>query len=120
MLLNLNAWAQPAATDSIEKTGQILHDLDVKPEFPGGIEAFKAYIADNYKATESGKLKVQYVIEKDGSLSNIVVLEGINKKSDRRIIKLLKKCPKWTPGYQNGKPVRAMYTIPITVKVNKD
>jgi protein TonB len=67
----------------------------------------------------SGKIMVSFIVETDGSLSNIKVLKDIGYGSGAEAIRVLKKSPKWMPGKQNGKPVRVEYTMPISISSSK-
>ncbi len=94
--------------------------IEVKPEFPGGMEKFYSYVGKNYRAPEEeglkGKVYVTFVVEKDGSLTDIKVLRDIGYGTGTEAIRVLKRCPKWNPGVQNGKPVRVLYSLPITIQ----
>jgi periplasmic protein TonB len=95
-------------------------DLDVMPEFPGGMPAFYRYIGHNYLAPEDfegqGKVYVSYIVEIDGSLSDIHCLKDVGFGSGAEAIRVMKKCPKWNPGMINGKPVRVKYVLPISIQ----
>lgn len=97
--------------------------LQVQPEYPGGMDAFYNYVKNNFNPPEvdrdmTVKVFVQFVIEKDGSMTNIKVLRdpgyGMGKEAIR-VLKSMKK--KWQPGVQNGKNVRASFTLPITMNL---
>ena len=94
--------------------------IEVKPDFPGGIEKFYRFVGNNYKTPEEeglkGKVYVTFVVEKDGSLTDIKVLRDIGYGTGAEAIRVLKKCPRWTPGEQNGKKVRVLYSLPITIQ----
>jgi len=94
--------------------------IEVKPDFPGGMAKFYSYIGNNYRAPEeegiSGKVYVTFVVEKDGSLTDIKVVRDLGHGTGAEAIRVLKKCPKWTPGEQNGKKVRVLYSLPITIQ----
>jgi protein TonB len=94
--------------------------IEVKPDFPGGIEKFYKFVGNNYKTPEEeglkGKVYVTFVVEKDGSLTDIKVLRDIGYGTGAEAIRVLKKCPRWTPGEQNGKKVRVLYSLPITIQ----
>ncbi|KAF2341340.1 MULTISPECIES: energy transducer TonB [Flavobacterium] len=94
--------------------------IEVKPDFPGGIDKFYKFVGNNYKTPEEeglkGKVYVTFVVEKDGSLTDIKVLRDIGYGTGAEAIRVLKKCPKWTPGEQNGKKVRVLYSLPITIQ----
>jgi beta-lactamase regulating signal transducer with metallopeptidase domain len=106
---------------AIDEQEQVYTKPETRPEFEGGIQAFYEYIKKNLKLPEveedvKGNVITSFVVEKDGSLSDIKVLRdpiGIEKA----IIALLEACPKWKPGIQDGKPVRVEYTLPIAVNI---
>jgi periplasmic protein TonB len=94
--------------------------LEKYPEFPGGQAAFNKYISRSLRypmlAREneiSGRVFVSFIIEKDGSLSNIKVLRRIGGGCDEEAIRVLKGSPAWVAGVQNGRTVRVAYTMPI-------
>jgi periplasmic protein TonB len=93
--------------------------IEVRPEFPGGQEAFDHFIKENYKNPKNqevkGKVYMTFIIEKDGSLSDIKVLRDIGFGTGAEAIRVLKMSPKWIPGKQNNNVVRVLYSIPISV-----
>jgi protein TonB len=94
--------------------------IEVEPEFPGGIEQFHKFIEKNYKSpsnTESlkGKIYVTFIIEKDGSLSDIRVLRDLKYGTGKEAIRVLELSPKWIAGEQNGQKVRCMFSLPISI-----
>ncbi|MCV9932209.1 energy transducer TonB [Flavobacterium sp. LS1R47] len=106
----------------VEEDNQVYNTagIEVKPEFPGGIEKFYKFVGNNYRTPEEeglkGKVYVTFVVEKDGSLTDIKVLRDIGYGTGTEAIRVLKKCPKWNPGEQNGKKVRVLYSLPITIQ----
>jgi protein TonB len=106
----------------VEEDNQVYNTagIEVKPEYPGGIEKFYKFVGNNYKTPEEeglkGKVYVTFVVEKDGSLTDIKVLRDIGYGTGTEAIRVLKKCPKWNPGEQNGKKVRVLYSLPITIQ----
>lgn len=112
----------PKVSQVVEEDNQIYNTagIEVKPEFPGGMEKFYSYVGKNYRAPEEeglkGKVYVTFVVEKDGSLTDIKVLRDIGFGTGKEAIRVLSKCPKWNPGVQNGKPVRVLYSLPITIQ----
>ncbi|WP_264520535.1 energy transducer TonB [Flavobacterium sp. N1994] len=93
--------------------------IEVKPDFPGGMQKFYGYIGRAYSAPEdcgSGKVFVTFVVEKDGSLTDIKVIREVCPGSGKEAIRVLKSCPKWNPGEQNGKKVRVLYSLPISIQ----
>ncbi|PJJ10736.1 outer membrane transport energization protein TonB [Flavobacterium sp. 1] len=97
-----------------------LAGIEQKPEFPGGIEKFYAFVGKNYTPPEEeglkGKVYVTFVVEKDGTLTDIKVIRDIGYGTGKEAIRVLNKCPKWLPGEQNGKKVRVLYSLPITIQ----
>ncbi|MGG7036178.1 MAG: energy transducer TonB [Flavobacterium sp.] len=94
--------------------------IEVKPDFPGGIEKFYKYIAKNYQAPDDenfpgGRVYVTFVVEKDGSLTDIKVLRDAGFGTGKEALRVLSRCPKWNPGEQNGKKVRVLYSLPISI-----
>jgi protein TonB len=94
--------------------------IEVKPDFPGGMEKFYKFVGNNYQTPEEeglkGKVYVTFVVEKDGSLTDIKVVRDIGYGTGKEAIRVLNKCPRWTPGEQNGKKVRVLYSLPITIQ----
>lgn len=97
--------------------------LQVQPEYPGGMDAFYAYVSKNFNIPEvdrdmTVRVFVSFVIEKDGSMTNIKVLRdpgyGMGKEAIR-VLQSMKR--KWSPGVQNGKNVRASFSLPITLNI---
>lgn len=94
--------------------------VDVKPEFKGGAEGFYKFIAQNFKAPEqegiNGKILTTFIIEIDGSISNIKIVQDVGYGSGDEVIKVLSKCPKWNPARVNDAPVRVSFQLPISIK----
>lgn len=99
--------------------------LDKLPLFPGGIDRFYRYVSSNINRPEmeedsqiTMRVVMTFVIEKDGSMTDIRVLRSTDKDLEREAIRVLKSLKtKWEPGYQNDKPVRTLYMLPIKVKI---
>lgn len=98
---------------------QVVEDM---PQFPGG--SVQKWIAKNVQypmiAQENniqGKVFVQFVIEKDGSVSDVKVARSVDPSLDKEAIRVVKAMPKWKPGKQRGKPVRVSYTVPINFQL---
>ena len=103
---------------------EVFKVVEEMPEFPGGTAKLLEYIQKNMKypmmARESdiqGKVYVQFVVEPDGSISNVQVLRGIGGGCDEEAMRVIKSLPKWKPGKQRGKPVRVSYQIPVFFKL---
>ena len=100
--------------------------IEQMPEFPGGAEAMMKFIAGNIKYPEAaidknieGRVFVSFVIEKDGSVSNVKVLRGIGGGCDEEAARVISSMPKWKPGKQKGEFVRVSYQIPIMFKLGQ-
>ncbi|WP_324688971.1 M56 family metallopeptidase [Flavobacterium cheonhonense] len=100
-----------------------LAELTEKPEYQTGLEAFYQYIGSNYKIPEeistkkiSGKIFASFIVEKDGTLSNIKILRDMGYGTGEEAKRVLENSPKWLPGKIDGKPVRTMYSLPIAIK----
>lgn len=100
--------------------------LENLPSFPGGDYGFSEYLSSEieypYQARVnhiSGQVIVRFVIEKDGSINEVKIMEGIGYGCDREAVRVLKASPKWNPGLLDGKPVRVYYTMPITFQLSK-
>ena len=100
---------------------------DEMPEFPGGSEKFMEYLSGNITYPEdakekgiSGRVFIQFVIEKDGSVSNVKVMKGIGGGCDEEAVRVVKAMPKWKPGIQKGKPVRVSYNLPLNFKLDEE
>jgi protein TonB len=94
--------------------------IEVKPDFPGGLEKFYKFIGKNFQVPEEeglkGKIFVTFVVEKDGSLTDIKVIRDIGYGTGKEAIRVLKSCPKWNSGEQNGKKVRVLFSLPISIQ----
>lgn len=110
----------PANGNEVFNTG----NLEVQPEPFGGLDAFSKFLGRNLRfpaaasdANVSGRVVVSFVIEKDGSLSNIVVEKGAGYGFDQEAVRVLKLAKAWKPGKQNGQPVRVRYMVPINFQL---
>ena len=91
--------------------------VEEMPEFPGGIEALFKWLSENIKPHEEiGRCVVEFIVEKDGSLSNPKIKKSKTPKLDAEAIRLVKAMPKWKPGKEKGKTVRVKYSLPIAFK----
>jgi len=103
-----------------EDENKIFSQVEKQPEFPGGLDAFGKYLHDHIKFpaidrenNTTGKVFCQFVVEKDGSLTDIKAIRGPSQSEMDEAVRALKGSPKWKPGIQNNRPVRVMYTVPI-------
>lgn len=103
---------------------EIFTFVEEYPEFLGGEKALYEYIKNNVNYSElaiktniEGTVYVEFVVEKDGSISDVKVLRGIGGGCDEEAVRVVKSMPKWKPGKQRGQPVRVYYTLPIDFKI---
>ncbi|WP_259069578.1 TonB family protein [Mucilaginibacter sp. X4EP1] len=94
--------------------------VNTPPAFPGGIEALYKFLSKNLRYPSKargnntqGRVIVNFIVEKDGTLSDMKVIHGIGDGCDEEAVRIMKLSPPWTPAIQNGKPVRVSYTVPI-------
>ena len=98
--------------------------VEQMPEFPGGDKEFHQFIADNVKYPAEAKEKgirgivyVNFIVEPDGSISDIRVLRGIGGGCDEEAVRVVEYMPKFKPGIQNGEAVRVSYTVPVIFRL---
>lgn len=103
---------------------EILMIAETMPEFPGGMGALMKYLGKNIKyptiAQENGvqgRVIVQFVVNKDGSIVDPVVVRSVDPYLDKEALRVIKSMPKWKPGEQQGKKVRVKYTVPVTFRL---
>ena len=120
LMVNTNAMAQNKKTAN----DKVLEKAEVMPEFPGGDQAMMDFVADNVKYPQeaidkeiSGRVMVGFVVEKDGSISDVKVVKGIGGGCDEEAVRVVNAMPKWKPGMDKGKPVRVSYMMPFTFKL---
>lgn len=96
-----------------------IKDIEVKPDFPGGMEEFYRFIGRNFRTPKEdnakGKIFITFTIDIDGSVTNVRVLRDIGFGTREEAIRVLKLCPKWNPGIKNGEPVKVIYSLPINI-----
>lgn len=98
--------------------------VEEMPSFPGGESALMEFMGKNIKYPTvsqetgvQGKVIVQFVVDKDGSIINPVVVRSVDPYLDKEALRVIKAMPKWNPGMQRGKAVRVKYTVPVTFKL---
>ena len=109
------------------KDKHIFTEVEQDPEFKGGMAAFYQFLQRNIRYPEAmhknkvqGKVFVTFVVEKDGTLSNINVVKNIGYGSAEEAYRVMSLSPKWTPALQNGRVVRVQFTLPITFRLLED
>lgn len=103
---------------------KIFDVVEVPPTFPGGEGQLRAWLAANTKYPPvaedngiQGRVIVQFVVERDGSVSNVNVVRGVDPSLDKEAARVVRSMPKWTPGKQNGQAVRARFNVPVVFKL---
>ena len=94
--------------------------VEVLPEFEGGMAGWSEYLSKTLKYPDEakknqiqGRVTMSFIVQKEGSLTDIKVLRGIGSGADEEAIRVLNESPKWKPGIQNGKTVNVAYVMPI-------
>jgi len=102
---------------------EIVEDM---PEFSGGMQALMKYLSENlkypYNAMQQGiqgSVMLQFIVEKDGSLTNIHVLRGIDSEIDAEALRVVREMPKWIPGKQRGQIVRVKFSLPVRFRLQQ-
>lgn len=118
LLLSINVRAN-IIRDTI-RADSVYFRVDEQPTFPGGAAEFIKFLSKNIKYTRQmkltqvqGKVIMQFIVEKDGSLSNFKVTKGPGGGTTEEALRVMQKSPKWKPGIKDGKPVRVQYGAPI-------
>lgn len=108
----------------VEPVDPIVPVPDREPEFPGGLEAMAHFINDEIQLPnfipdyDQGTVYVQFVVNKNGSIEQVEIRQGLSKELNRAAKNVVKKMPNWVPGEQAGKPVRVRFTLPINITLN--
>lgn len=110
----------PPDVDQVAKVDSSRYKLrEVEPQFPGGTDEFMKYIKTNFKMPKNagdikGRVIVNFVIEKDGTITTVKVMRGLSPDIDKEAVRVISRSPKWEPGMQFGNPVRVSYSVPLT------
>lgn len=96
------------------------YDYEKIPEFPGGMNGFMNYLVKEIKYPKKSKRKgiegrvlLSFIVNKDGSISDIEIVQSVNDELDKEAIRVVKTMPKWEPGMQDGETVRVAFNLPI-------
>lgn len=106
------------------KEEQIFVAVEQPAEFPGGMAALMRWLNNNMRYPEAaqqndiqGRVIVNFVVEKDGSIANVKIAKGVDKDLDREALRVVKKMPKWQPGKNNGVAVRSYFNLPVIFRL---
>lgn len=107
-----------------EEETKIFEVVEQMPKFPGGDAALIQYLAShtNYPTVAAengvqGKVYVGFVVERDGSVSDVKILRSVDPSLDKEAMRVVRSMPKWTPGKQNGSAVRVKFQVPVNFKL---
>ena len=113
--------------DASDMDGQLLTIVEEMPEYPGGMDAFYSYLQNEISYPSQakqmgveGRVFVNFIIEKDGSLSNVKTIKGIGAGCDDEAVRALQNTPSFKPGSQRGRAVKVRMIVPITFKLSED
>ena len=116
--------AAPEPPKHVVEETKIFTVVEQMPMYPGGDAALMGYLRDNIKyptvAAENGvqgRVVVGFVVERDGSITDVKILRGVDPSLDREAMRVVKNMPKWTPGKQNGSAVRVKYQVPVSFRL---
>ena len=123
-----NVTSYPTANEKLStvsvESRKVFTVVEQMPSFPGGDAALMSYLANNIhyptvaaKNGVQGRVVVGFVVERDGSITDVSVLRGVDPSLDREAMRVLKSMPRWTPGKQNGSAVRVKYQVPVAFRL---
>ena len=120
----IEEYVAPEIEEEDIQEAEIFTIVEEMPDFPGGMQKLADYLAKNIKypqmARESGiqgRVFINFVVEPDGSISNVNVMRSLGGGCDEEAVRVVKSMPKWKPGKQRGKPVRVSYILPVNFKL---
>ena len=115
------AVAQPEPKPEVEKVFDVVEQM---PSFPGGPSALMEWLSNNVKypvvAQENGvqgRVVVSFVVERDGSITDVKVVRGVDPSLDKEASRVVRAMPRWIPGKQNGSAVRVKYNVPVAFRL---
>lgn len=111
-------------TKKADASNKVYEVVEQMPTFPGGDAALMKYLAENIKypvsaqkAKEQGRVVVQFIVEKDGTVTGVKTVRSVTPALDAEAVRVIKAMPKWTPGKQGGQPVRVNYNVPVSFRL---
>jgi len=114
-------------TETVNDSGEVFVFVEDQPSYPGGDEARLEYLRNEIiypsLAKESGiqgTVYATFIVEKDGTISNVKILRGIGSGCDKEVVRVISNMPKWKPGKQRGKVVRTQFNMPIRFILSDD
>lgn len=119
MIFSMHFASAQATSTYVDDAPYNYEEVDEKPEFPGGIIEFKTFIGKNLNLSDyegdSGVLKVSFIIEANGEVSNVEIVADLGEGSGKEAVRVVSLSPHWKPGVHRGKIVRVINEIPIRI-----
>ena len=127
MMAVLGLMTANAQKTVVSQSNQSVYDqVEQMPEFPGGMPAMIEFLQTNLKYPKDaikqqvgGRVMVMFVVETDGTLSNVRVARKVFPSLDKEAVRVVKAMPKWKPGKEKGRPVRVNFTLPVVFSTKK-
>lgn len=111
----------PSTPVSAADSNKVFTSVEQEPIPLGGVQGFYKYLAQNIRYPDDakkkniqGKVFLTFIVEKDGSITDVKVLRGVSPDIDAEAVRVISNSPKWNPGLLNGKPVRVQYVVPLS------
>ncbi len=118
---------QPVNAQEIAKKDSVYTNVDVLPEFPGGLDQFKnfmmneiVYPPDAKKEGIQGKVYVSFTVNKNGAVTDAKIVKGVHELLDKEALRVVETMPEWTPGKHKGEIVNVRYTVPVNFALSSD
>ncbi len=109
-----------------QESDTAVYIVEQMPQFPGGIEELMKFIKDNlhyphdaFKAGIEGRVVIRFIVSRNGDVTDVTVIRGIDSSCDNEAVRVVKMMPKWIPGRKNGQNVAVFFTLPISYKLKK-
>lgn len=122
-IVSIHVTAKEPQEEEAEPKG-VFDVVEQMPEFPGGAVEMMKFLSENVKYPEAamkagtqGRVLATFIVEADGTVTNIKVVKKVSDEIDAEAVRVIKAMPKWKPGMQNGKVVRVKYTIPVSFRL---
>lgn len=116
---------EPVVEAAGEEEDKIFYAVEQQAEFPGGVAAMMKFLQKNIKYPASakrmgieGKVFVKFIVDKEGGISAIEIMKGMNADLDKEAIRVIKMMPPWKPGKQNGRAVKSQFVLPVYFKLD--
>ena len=124
--INFELAKEPKGKNNEKKSNEIFNEVEQNPEYPGGMQGFGKFLQENLKYPEaaqkaniSGKVYTEFIVKKDGSVSDFKTLKGIGYGCDEEAMRVIKSVPKWNPGRHQGEIVSSKFVIPINFQLSE-